>query len=132
LLADLLLLVEVSQQPQAIGVLFIIMQQAHPALVMQLRQSQQAWIISQHLASPLVQVIDTPLSVISQRHMPMVMLQQHTVMPFIVMLQLIMPPCSIVQRFCIMLHAIGSSQWQMIRMPPWHFSNFIVQRGTIR
>jgi hypothetical protein len=48
------------------GVLFIMTQQVHPSLVMQLRQSQQAWIISPHLASPLVQVMHTPLAVISQ------------------------------------------------------------------
>jgi hypothetical protein len=36
-----------------------------------------------------------------------------------------------VQRFCIMLHAILSSQAQLMRIPPWHFSNFSVQRGTI-
>jgi hypothetical protein len=123
---------EDSEQPQAMGVLFIMTQQVHPALVMTLRQSQQAWIISPHLASPLVQMIETPLSVISQRHMPMVMLQLQTVMPFIIMQQLTMPPCSMVHRFCIMLQAIGSSHEQWIFIPPWHFSNFSVQRGTIR
>lgn len=30
-----------------------------------------------------------------------------------------------------MLHAIGSSQAQLTFMPPLHFSNFMVQRGTI-
>jgi len=75
--------------------------------------------------------MQTPLSVISQRHMPMVMLQQQTIMPFIIMQQQTMPPCIMVQRFCIMLHAILSSQLHIIFMPPWHFSNFIVQRGTI-
>ena len=43
-----------------------------------------------------------------------------------------MPPASMVQRFCIMLHAILSSQVQVIFMPPVHFSIFMVQRGTIR
>ncbi len=75
--------------------------------------------------------MQTPLSVISQRHMPIVRLQQQTIMPFIIMQQLHMPPCSMVQRFCIMLHAILSSHEQVIFIPPWHFSNFIVQRGTI-
>ena len=69
-------------------------------------QSQQAWIISQHLLSPLVQVMQTPSSVISHLHMPIVRLQQQTIMPFIIMQQLHMPPAIIVQRFCIMLHAI--------------------------
>lgn len=45
---------EVSEHPQATGVLFIIMQQVQPACTMQLRQSQQAWIISLHLLSPQV------------------------------------------------------------------------------
>jgi hypothetical protein len=61
------------------------------------------------LASPLVQVMQTPLSVISQQHMPMVMLQQQAIMPFIIMQQLTMPPCIMLQRFCIMLQAILSS-----------------------
>ena len=34
-------------------------------------------------------------------------------------------------RFCIMLHAVGSSHMQVIFIPPVHFSIFIVQRGTI-
>ncbi len=94
-------------------------------------QSQQAWIISQHLASPLVQVMTQPLSVISHLHMPIVRLQQQTIMPFIIMQQEHMPPASIVHKFCIMLHAILSVQVQVIFMPPWHFSILIVQRGTI-
>jgi hypothetical protein len=42
-----------------------------------------------------------------------------------------MPPWSIMQRFCIMLQAIGSSQEQVIFMPPLVFSIFMVQRGTM-
>ena len=42
-----------------------------------------------------------------------------------------MPPASMVQRFCIMLQAIASSQVQVIFMPPVHFSILMVQRGTI-
>jgi hypothetical protein len=110
---------------------FIIMQQVQPAFIIVAMQSQQAWIISQHLASPLVQVMQQPSAVISHLHMPMVMLQQQTIMPFIIMQQLHIPPASIVQRFCIMLHAILSVQEQVIFIPPWHFSNFMVQRGTI-
>jgi len=120
-----------QQQPQATGVLFIMQQQVQPALSMQVRQSQQAWIISQHLASPLVQVMHTPLSVTSHLHMPMVRLQQQTTMPFIIMQQEHMLPASMVHRFCIMPRAIWSSQVQVIFMPPWHFSYFIVQRGTM-
>ena len=61
----------------------------------------------------------------------MVMLQQHTIMPFIMQQQEHMPPASIVHRFCTMLHAILSSQLQVIFMPPVHFSTLKVQRGTI-
>ena len=118
-------------QPQQTGVLFIVMQQVQPHFIMQAMQSQQAWIISQHLASPLVQVMQTPLGVISHLHRPIVMLQQHTIMPLWTQQQLTMPPASIVQRFCIMLHPIWSGQAQVIFMPPAHFSNFMVQRGTI-
>jgi hypothetical protein len=112
-------------------VLFIITQQQQPAFIMQLRQSQQACIISQHLLSPLVQVMQTPFSVVSQRHSPIIRLQQQTILPFIIMQQLTRPLCIMVQRFCIMLHAILSSQEHIMRIPPWHFSNFSVQRGTI-
>jgi hypothetical protein len=98
---------------------------------MQEMQSQQAWIISQHLASPLVQVIATPSLVISQWHIPMVMLQQQTIIPFIRQQQLHIPPASMVHRFCTMPHAIWSSQEQTIFMPPLHFSALTVHRGTI-
>jgi hypothetical protein len=49
-------------------------QQVQPALQQQLMQSQQAWSISLHLLSPVVQVKHTPWSVSSQRHMPTVKL----------------------------------------------------------
>ncbi len=107
------------------------MQQVQPDFIIVLMQSQQAWIIAQHIGSPLVQVTQTPLSVISHLHRPIVILQQQTIMPFIIIQQLHMPPVSILHRFCIMLHAIASSQVQVIFMPPLHFSNFMVQRGTI-
>ena len=45
-----------AQQPQQIGVLFIITQQVQPDLLMVAMQSQQDWIISQHFWSPEVQV----------------------------------------------------------------------------
>jgi hypothetical protein len=47
------------------------------------------------------------------------------------MQQLHMPPAIMLHRFCIMLHAIGSSHMQLIFMPPCIFSNFIVHRGII-
>ncbi len=63
--------------------------------------------------------------------MPIVMLQQQTIMPFIIMQQLHMPPAIIVQRFCIIVADMASSHLQMILIPPLHFSIVIVQRGTI-
>src|SRR5262249_16236301 len=63
--------------------------------------------------------------------MPIVRLQQHTVMPLHMHTQLHMPPWSIVHRFCTMLQAILSSQEQYILKPPVHFSTLKVQRGTI-
>ena len=106
-------------------------QQVQPSFIMQAMQSQQAWIISQHLLSPEVQVTQTPLSVISHLHMPMVRLQQQTIIPFIMQQQLHMLPCIMEHRFCNMPQDIWSSQLQVIFMPPWHFSNFNAQRGTI-
>jgi len=112
-------------------VLFIIRQQTQPDFIIVIMQSQQPWIIAQHAASPLVQVTQTPLSVISHLHMPIVRLQQQTIMPFIIMQQLHMPPASILHRFCTMPQAILSSQEQVIFIPPLHFSILSVQRGTM-
>ena len=47
---------------------FIIRQQLQPAFIMAVMQSQQAWIISAHLASPLVQVMTQPSLVMSHLH----------------------------------------------------------------
>jgi hypothetical protein len=102
-----------------------------PAFIMADMQSQHDWIISQHLASPLMQLMTQPSLVISHLHMPMVRLQQQTIMPFIMQQQLTMPPPSMVQRFCIIEQATGSSQLQVIFIPPVIFSIFMVQRGTI-
>ena len=118
--------------PQQIGVLFMQQQQTQPAAIIVLMQSQQAWIILQHSASPDVQVMTQPSLVMSHLHMPIVRLQPQTTMPFIMQQSEHMPPWSIVHRLCIMLQAIGSSQEQVIFIPPVHFSNFMVQRGTIR
>ena len=111
--------------------LFMHMQQTQPAAHMEAMQSQQAWIIEQQAGSPLVQVMHTPSSVISHLHMPIVMLQQQTIMPFIIMQQLHIPPAIMVQRFCSIVAVILSSHLHVIFMPPLHFSIFIVQRGTI-
>jgi hypothetical protein len=110
---------------------FIMMQQVHPAFIMALQQSQQAWIMAQHSASPLVQVMQTPLSVISHLHMAIVMLQQQAIIPFIMQQQEHIPPAIMVQRFWIMAAEAASSQTQDVFMPPLHFSILMVQRGTI-
>jgi hypothetical protein len=111
--------------------LFMHRQQVQPALHMAIMHSQQAWIMELQAGSPLVQVIETPSSVISHLHMPIIKLQQQTIMPLSIMQQLHIPPAIIVQRFCIMVADILSSQEQVIFIPPLHFSIFIVQRGTI-
>jgi hypothetical protein len=113
------------------GMLFMQMQQQQPALLMAIMHSQQAWIMAQHSASPLVQVMQTPPSTISHLHMPIVMLQQQTIIPFIIMQQLHMPPAIIVQRFCIIVADMVSSHLHVIFIPPLHFSIFMVHRGTI-
>jgi hypothetical protein len=69
--------------------------------------------------------------VISHRHIPIVRLQQQTTIPFMTQQQLTIPPAIIWQRFCIIPHAAGSSQVQVIRIPLLTFSILIVQRGTI-
>jgi hypothetical protein len=119
------------QVPQQQGVLFMLMQQVHPAIIMVIMASQQHWIILQQSASPLVQVIIMPLSVISHLHMPIIRLQVIIIMPFIIIEQLIMPPQSILAMFCIMLTAIMSSLMHIIFIPPSHFSIFMVQLGII-
>jgi hypothetical protein len=86
----------------------------------------------QQSASPEVQVMQQPSLVISHLHMPIVKWHVHTTIPFIMQQQEHIPPCNIMHRFCIMLQAIGSSQLQVIFMPPVHFSIRIVQRGTIK
>jgi hypothetical protein len=73
----------------------------------------------------------TPSSVISHLHMPIVRLQQQTIMPFIMTQHEHMPPVSILQRFCIMPLEVASSHVQVIFMPPLHFSILSVHRGTI-
>jgi hypothetical protein len=78
-----------------------------------------------------MQVTQTPSLVISHMHIPIVMLQQHTMAPFIMQQTLHFELAIIEQRFCSMLQAILSSQTQVIFIPPVHFSIFIVQRGII-
>jgi hypothetical protein len=84
------------------GMLFIMRQQVQPEAIMPAMQSQQDWIMAQQALSPLVQVMRTPSAVGSHLHMPMVMLQQQTIMPFIIAQQEHMPPAIMAQRFCSM------------------------------
>lgn len=78
-----------------------------------------------------MQVTQTPSLVISHIHRPIVMLQQHTMVPFIMQQRLHFELAIIEHRFWSMLHAILSSHEHMIFMPPLHFSIFMVQRGII-
>src|SRR6516164_386024 len=111
--------------------LFMVRQQVQPACIIAIMQSQQAWIIWQHFGSPLVHVTRQPLSVVSHLHIPIVRLQVQTIMPFIIMQQPTIEPCSIEQRFCSMPAAIASSQTQLMVMPVFVFSILKVQCGTI-
>jgi hypothetical protein len=97
---------------------------------MQARQSQQAWIISQQVLSPLVQVMQTPSLVHSHLQMPQARFNVQQGTPFIVQQQLHMPPASILHKFCRVPQATSSSHLQWSFMPPWHFSTLRVQRGT--
>jgi hypothetical protein len=106
------------QQEQHTGMLFMLTQQVQPALHIAIMHSQQAWIIEQQAGSPLVQVMQTPSSVISHLHMPIVRLQQQTIMPFIIMQHLHIPSAIMVQRFWIIVADILSSQEQVIFIPP--------------
>ena len=110
---------------------FMQTQQTQPDFIMAVMQSQQAWIILQHSGSPLVQVIMTPSAVGSHLHMAIAMLQQHIIMPFIIMQHEHIPPAIMLQRFCIIAADVASSHLQIIFIPPSHFSIVIVQRGTI-
>jgi hypothetical protein len=85
----------------------------------------------QQFSSPLVQVTQHPSLVMSHLHIPIIRLQQQTIIPFIMQQQVTIPPAIILHMFCIMAQAEGSLQVQVIFMPPWHFSTFIMQRGTI-
>lgn len=78
-----------------------------------------------------MQVTLQPSLVISSLHAPIIRLQVQTTIPFIMQQTLHMPLAIIVQRFCIIVHAAGSSQMQVIFIPPVHFSTFMVHRGTM-
>jgi hypothetical protein len=110
---------------------FIITQQVQPDFIIVVMQSQQAWIILQQSASPLVQVITHPLLVISTLHRPIVMLQAQQTTPLRMQQQVIIPPWSIRQRFWSIPIDAASSHEQVIFIPPSHFSILMEHRGTI-
>jgi hypothetical protein len=120
------------QQQQQTGVLLNMRQQVQPAFIIAVMHAQHASIIAQQDGSPLVQVTHTPSSVGSHLHMAMTRLQQHTVMPFTMQQQLHRLPGIMVQRFWSMVAETLSSHAQTIFIPPAHFLNVIVQRGTIK
>jgi hypothetical protein len=106
-------------------------QHMQPAFMQAIMQSQQAWTISQAALSPLVQVMQTPISIISQVQLHIAMLHWHMTMPFFMQQQLHMPSHSILHMFCSVAADISSSQTHIIFMPPAHFSIFMVQRGVM-
>jgi hypothetical protein len=87
--------------------------------------------MAQQEGSPLVQVMQTPSLVGSHLDMPIAMLQQHIIIPFMIMQQLHMPPAIIEQRFWSIVADMVSSHLHVIFMPPVHFSIVILHRGTI-
>jgi hypothetical protein len=67
-------------------------QQVQPPFIIIIMDWQHAWIISQQVLSPEVQVTVMPVSVISHLVIPMVRLQVIATMPFIMRQQLTMQP----------------------------------------
>ena len=76
-------------------------QQPQPAAIMSIMQVPHAWIILAIIMSPLVQVIVTPISVISHLQVAIIILQQHTGIPFIIMQQLHIAPSIMAHIPCI-------------------------------
>lgn len=96
----------------------IITQHMQPAFIIAIIQSQQAWIILQQSASPLVQVIFTPPSIISHLVAPIIMQQDIMGMPFIIIMQEHIAPGIIMAMLCIISAAILSSHLHAMHMPP--------------
>ena len=87
---------------------------------MQVMQSQQAWIMLSQLLSPLVQVTQTPISVASHLHMPIIRLQQQAIMPFIIMQHmqpLLMQVLMQSQQAWTIFMQLGSPLVQVMRQP---------------
>jgi len=75
-------------------------QHMQPAFMQAIMQSQQAWHMAQHSASPLVHLKQTPILVSVHSHLHMHIEHWHIVMPFIMQQQVTMPPAIILHRFC--------------------------------
>jgi hypothetical protein len=116
---------------QQTGIPFMHIMIVQPGIIMLVMQSQQACIILTAIASPLVHIMVQPMSINSTLVMPMVMLQQQHIMPFIMQQQLIMALGIIMHKFCIMVADILSSHMQVTFIPLAIFSNCMVQRGII-
>jgi hypothetical protein len=88
-----------QQQPQQTGMPPSDTQHRQPAFMHFVMQSQQACTMSQHALSPLVQVRQTPSSVIVHSHLHIARLHWHIIMPFIMHEQQHMPSASILHMF---------------------------------
>jgi hypothetical protein len=75
--------------------------------------------------------MQTPSSVVSHLQWHIVMLNEQTVIPFMMQQQVQRLPAIMVQRFWSIPAETLSSHAQTIFIPPLHFSNVIVPRGTI-
>jgi hypothetical protein len=95
-------------------------------------QSQQAWTISQHFASPLWQVMQQPSLVFSHVQWQQQRLMLQHWMPFQVQQHEHVPWHRAWQRFCSVAAATASSHLQWILQPVLVFSNFSVHRGTMQ
>jgi hypothetical protein len=86
--------------------------QQQPHSRQQLMHSHSALIILQQALSPVVQQIEQPSLVISQRQWQQVKLHWHSVMPFQVQTTQQVSPAKARQRFCSMPHETWSSHEQ--------------------
>jgi hypothetical protein len=104
----------VQQVLQQTGVLPKLTVQQQPESQQALRHSQQACNCSQHLSSPLVQVIFTPFLLYSQWQWPQAKLHWQTAIPLKVAPQLQRPPARALHRLCKVAVATSSSQRQVM------------------
>ena len=86
---------------QQTGIPPIMTQHRQPASIMPIMHSPHAWIIFAIMASPLVQLIMTPPSIISHLQAAIVMLHWHRHIPFIMQQQEQADPSIILHRLCI-------------------------------